>query len=170
MNVRVLAAKIDVSVSAFYNRFKNKAAFLSALQSLFVKENDAKAATLFSVEKIEKMNLKSAVELMVDFIVDVYMGRGRGVIRASVRGIGQIDDNWQQLRESSARTRILMVKALAPKIRKRHGAAAEDKIRFAYQFLNGTLVNGLLNPWHIYKIDDPAFRSAFSLLIYNHLK
>ena len=93
----------------------------------------------------------------------------RGVIRASYRGAGLDNDTWEPLRRTSRTIRDQVTLALTPKMTVRKRGEAAKRVHFIYQVVNGTLINELLNPWHIYTIDDSRLETELNALVLEYL-
>ena len=45
-----------------------------------------------------------------------------------------------------------------------------EKIHFVYQMVNGVLINNLLNPWHVYRPENPALQRELIQMAIAYLK
>lgn len=168
LNIRDLAAECGVSVGAFYKRFINKDGFLRVLQSVITHNAEAQARTLFDTRRVGVMKLDHFVSDFVGFMIELFNGPARGVIRASYRGSGKDVDTWEPLRDSSRNIRALLMAAIIPKLENSQGA--EEKVQFIYQLVNGALINDVLNPWHVYTTDDRRLHKELVRMILSYLK
>ncbi len=170
LNIRELASACDVSVGAFYKRFTNKQGFLQTLQQKIVDETMHEAELVFASSQIKNMTLREGIEGFVSLMINLFNGRGRGVIRASYKGLGKDVDTWEPMRSSSREIRKLLVAAIVPKLDHQDSIRAEEQVKFVYQVINGTLINELLNPWHVFTIENVKLQIELVELALSYLE
>jgi AcrR family transcriptional regulator len=146
LSIDSLCERTSSTVGAFYSRFENKEAFVGALQRMVV------IATRLGIDAAYSTNgaPSESLEGLIHWIAKggfAWFRRYEGIIRASLRRANDEADTWIPMREigttliTHAMPRILGL--LGP-----DGAdGAEDRIRFSFQMMFGTLNNMvLINP------------------------
>ncbi len=155
LSIEALCARSGATIGAFYSRFENKEAFVGALQRIVVAQArqrviadyESNAAPDGSVADLARWIARGAI---------AWYRRYEGLVRASLRRANGETEMWTPMRElgelqiSHALPRML---ALVP-AQARDGV--EDRARFAFQMLFGTINNMvLINPGP-YTIHHPA--------------
>lgn len=146
LSIEALCARSGATVGAFYSRFENKEAFVSALQRLVVARTRARVAAGYETGVAPADNLAHLLGWIAKG-AQAWYRRYEGLVRASLRRADGETEMWTPMRElgelqiSYALPRIL---ALTPEHAR---GGADERARFAFQMLFGTLNNmTLINP------------------------
>ena len=169
LHIREIASKCGVSVGAFYKRFTNKDGFLRVLQTVVVNEAGQKAEQCFADHRVADLDLHQCINNFVGFMIELFSGPSRGVIRASYRGAGNDIDTWEPMRQSSRLIREQFTQMILPKLRS-PGPGTREHVQFVYQLVNGLRINDLLNPWHVYGPNSPRLKPELVRLIHLYLE
>lgn len=149
ISVAQIVAACELSVGAFYGRFRDKAAFFEALQATAVR--DAQQAMQRHLAPARCAALPTAVLLDKAMRLLVRGCRAqRGLLRAALQQGGARPQAWQPHRDCATAFADRMVALLAPRLD--DGAQAEAKVRFAMRAAFGMLVDALLHdplPWRL---------------------
>lgn len=154
LSIEALCARADATVGAFYSRFENKEAFVGALQRLVVAKTRRGVMADYGRGAAPGDDLENLVGWIAKGALAWYR-RHEGLVRASLRRANGEREMWTPIRElgelqiSYALPRILGFASPEP-------AGVEQRARFAFQMLFGTLNNMvLINPGP-YSLQDPA--------------
>lgn len=146
LSIEALCMRADSTVGAFYSRFENKEAFINALQRVVVALTRQGIVADYETHVAPGDNLVHLIDWIAKGATAWYR-RYEGLVRASLRRANGEPEMWTPMRElgelqiSYALPRIL---ALLPKA---ISDGADERVRFAFQMLFGTLNNMvLINP------------------------
>ncbi|WP_159450450.1 TetR/AcrR family transcriptional regulator [Bradyrhizobium mercantei] len=163
LSIDSLCVRASSTVGAFYSRFENKEAFVGALQRMVVIATRQGIDAAYAANRAPSESLESLINWITKGAV-AWFRRYEGIIRASLRRANDEADTWIPMREvgtaqiSHAVPRILSL--LHPDTAA-HGA--EDRIRFAFQMLFGTLNNMILlnpGPFGIHQAETPQMLAS----------
>lgn len=153
LSIEALCARADATVGAFYSRFDNKEAFVEALQRLVVARTRTRVIADFEGQAAPRENLARLVAWIAKGSLAWY-GRYEGLVRAALRRANGEREMWTPMRELGELQISLalpLILALVPPT-----AGAEQRARFAFQIMFGTLNNmALIDPGPL-TLHDPA--------------
>lgn len=146
LSIETLCARSGSTVGAFYSRFESKEAFVNALQRLVVAVTRRGVVADYEGGAAPHDNLAHLVGWIAKSAL-VWYRRYEGLVRASLRRANGEREMWTPMRElgelqiAHALPRIIgFLPPSAPD-------GAEERTRFAFQILYGTLNNmTLINP------------------------
>ena len=143
VSVAQIAAACQVSVGAFYGRFRDKMAFFDALRTLVMEETDASVARYLNEERWAETPPRQIVEKTMRFLL-TGCHNNRGVIRASLKHATTRPEEWLPHQKNGQEIVDRLVALLVPRL---PGPAeeAEQRVRFAMQAVFGMIVNAVLN-------------------------
>jgi len=143
VSVAQIAAACQVSVGAFYGRFRDKMAFFDALRTLVMEETDASVARYLNEERWAETPPRQIVEKTMRFLL-TGCHNNRGVIRASLKHATTRPEEWLPHQKNGQEIVDRLVALLVPRL---PGPAeeAEQRVRFAMQVVFGMIVNAVLN-------------------------
>jgi AcrR family transcriptional regulator len=93
VSVAQIAAACQVSVGAFYGRFRDKMAFFDALRTMVMEESDASVARYMAEHRWNEVPTRQIVEKTMRFLVNG-CHNNRGVIRASLKHASIRPEEW----------------------------------------------------------------------------
>lgn len=166
ISVAQIVAACELSVGAFYGRFRDKAGFFEALQ----------AAAVHDVQQAMQRHLAPArcAALPTALLLDKAMRllvRGclaqRGLLRAALQQASARPQAWQPHRDCATAFADRMVALLVPRLD--DSPQAEAKVRFAMQAAFGMLVNALLHDPLPLRLDDEDLPVQMAQLIRRYL-
>jgi AcrR family transcriptional regulator len=142
LSIETLCQRCEATVGSFYARFAGKDAFVDALQRLVVEDARRDLAASYASKRLPRDSLVHLLAWIAKGGV-VWMRRHHGLVRASLRRASSDRRSWTPLRELGrlhVEHALPHIERLAP----RRDAGLEDRIRFAFQMLYGTLNNMVL--------------------------
>ena len=142
LSIETLCQRCDATVGSFYARFAGKDAFVDALQRLVVEDARRDLAASYASDRLPRDSLAHLLAWIAKDGV-VWMRRHHGLVRASLRRASGDRRSWTPMRELGrlhVEHALPHIERLAP----RRDARLEDRIRFAFQMLYGTLNNMVL--------------------------
>lgn len=142
LSIETLCQRCDATVGSFYARFAGKDAFVDALQRLVVEDARRDLAASYASDRLPRDSLAHLLAWIAKGGV-VWMRRHHGLVRASLRRASGDRRSWTPMRELGrlhVEHALPHIERLAP----RRDARLEDRIRFAFQMLYGTLNNMVL--------------------------
>ena len=155
LSVETLCARSEATVGAFYSRFENKEAFINALQRIVVARTRREVLADYDGGAAPDDNIPHLIGWIAKSAL-VWYRRYEGLVRASLRRANGEREMWTPMRELGE----LQISCALPRIMRflprdaREGA--EERARFAFQMLFGTVNNMvLINPGP-YSIHHPA--------------
>jgi AcrR family transcriptional regulator len=153
MRIEDVVQRAGTSVGAFYSRFTNKEAFFSAIQTITVKDVfrvlEIEISRIAEIEDEERM-----IKELAETWVDAYR-RHIPIYIASARHVAVNREAWVPFRKLGQHASALVVKYIGPRLRMRGVQATEQLIPETLQFINGTLMNSVLNDPGPVSIGDP---------------
>jgi len=163
VSVAQIAASCQVSVGAFYGRFRDKMAYFEALRTLVVEETAQSVERYLAQERWGEVATRTVIEKTVRFLVRG-VAANRGVIRASLRHASTRPEEWLPHRQSGEAVVDRMVVLLVPRLTL-PAAEAELRVRFAMQAVFSLLVNAVLNDSGPVHLDDERLACESSRLV-----
>jgi len=147
LSIEALCARCGATVGSFYARFESKDAFIDALQRLVVEDRRRDLAARYASERVPRDDLGQLLDWIAKGGV-AWLKRHEGLVRASLRRAGSDRGSWTPMRELG-RMQVgyalpLIVALLAGDPRSAKGAELEQRIRFAFMMMYGTLNNMIL--------------------------
>ena len=142
LSIETLCQRCEATVGSFYARFAGKDAFVDALQRLVVEDARRDLAASYASKRLPRDSLVHLLAWIAKGGV-VWMRRHHGLVRASLRRASGDRRSWTPMRELGrlhVEHALPHIERLAP----RRDARLEDRIRFAFQMLYGTLNNMVL--------------------------
>lgn len=167
VSVAQIAAACEVSVGAFYGRFRDKMAFFEALRTLVMEETAASVARYLSQERWVEVSTREVVDKTMRFLVRGVQAN-RGVIRASLKHASTRPEEWLPHRESGEDVVCRMVELLVPRL-PYAAEQAELRVRFALQAVFSVLVNAVINDPGPLQLDDERLPAELSGMVTRYL-
>jgi len=143
VSVAQIAAACQVSVGAFYGRFRDKMAFFDALRTLVMEETDASVARYLNEGRWAETPPRQIVEKTMRFLL-TGCHNNRGVIRASLKHATTRPEEWLPHQKNGQEIVDRLVALLVPRL-PGPPEEAEQRVRFAMQVVFGMIVNAVLN-------------------------
>lgn len=153
MTIGDIARVAGVSVGAFYGRFANKEAFFSAIQEITVSDIEAALGASLARPALQKAGAAEFLAAVASFSVGVFR-RYRGFYLASSQHSSARPGAWSPIRRLGQNVSGLVAEKFAPLLRAAGRPASERGIRIGMQFMNGFLVNAVLNNPGPLSLDD----------------
>lgn len=167
VSVAQIAASCQVSVGAFYGRFRDKDAYFDALRTLVTQETDESVARYLAGERWEQVPTRVLLEKTVRFLV-LGCHANRGVIRASLKHASTRPEEWVPHAQSGQQVIERMVSLLVPRL-PRPADEAELRVRFSMQVVFSMLVNAVLNSSGPLHLDDERLPVEMCRLVAGYL-
>ena len=163
MAIGNIARDAGASVGAFYGRFANKEVFFSAIQEITVADIEAQLEVQLARPGVEASSDAKFLAAVAKFTVDVFR-KHRGLYIASFKHSSTRPGAWSPIRQLGYKASGLIAAKLAPRLKRLGKPATEREIRIGLQFMNGLLVNAVLNDPGPLSLDDrrmPAYIGRF---------
>lgn len=154
MAVAEIARAARVSVGAFYGRFANKELFFSAIQEITIADITAQLDALLARTEVERASDARFLAAVAKFTVAVFR-RHRGLYTASFKHASTRPGAWSPIRRLGYDVSGKFAAKLAPRLRRLGKPLSEREIRIGLQFMNGLMVNAVLNDPGPLSLDDP---------------
>ncbi|MBP0621678.1 TetR/AcrR family transcriptional regulator [Cupriavidus consociatus] len=167
VSVAQIAAACQVSVGAFYGRFRDKMAYFEALRALVTEETSASIERYLAQERWEDVPTSVLLDKAARFMVLGTLAN-RGVMRASLRHASTKPEEWAPHRQSGEAIVERMVQLLVPRL-SLPTDIAELRVRFAMQAVFSVLVNAVLNDSGPLHLDDERMISELSRMMAAYL-
>lgn len=167
VSVAQIAAACQVSVGAFYGRFRDKMAFFDALRSTVMEESDASVARYMAEHRWQEVPAHQIIEKSMRFLVNGCRNN-RGVIRASLKHATANPEEWLPHQKNGEDIVERLVALLVPRLRE-PAADAELRVRFAMQMVFGMLVNAVLNNPGPLPLDDERLPGELTLMVTRYI-
>jgi len=167
VSVAQIAAACQVSVGAFYGRFRDKMAFFDALRTVVMEESDASVARYMAEHRWSEVPARQIVEKTMRFLVNG-CHNNRGVIRASLKHATTRPEEWLPHQKNGNEIVDRLVTLLVPRL---PGPAetSEMRVRFAMQMVFGMLVNAVLNNPGPLLLDDDRLPGEMTRMVASYL-
>lgn len=153
MTIGDIARVAGVSVGAFYGRFANKEAFFSAIQEITVSGIEAALRARLARPALDKSGAAEFLATVASFSVGVFRTH-RGFYVACSQHSSARPGAWSPIRRLGQNVSGIVAAKLAPLLRSAGRPASEREIRVGLQFMNGFLVNAVLNNPGPLSLDD----------------
>jgi len=163
MTIGDIARDAGASVGAFYGRFSNKEAFFSAIQEITVADIKAQLEQQLARPELEAAGDENFLAAVAKLTVGVFR-KHRGLYIASFKHSSTRPGAWSPIRRLGYKASGLIAAKLAPRLKQLGKPASEREIRIGLQFMNGLLVNAVLNDPGPLSLDDrkmPAYITRF---------
>ncbi|ODV41706.1 TetR family transcriptional regulator [Cupriavidus sp. UYMMa02A] len=167
VSVAQIAASCQVSVGAFYGRFRDKMAYFEALRTLVIEETAASVERYLDQQRWEDVATCTLLEKTMRFLV-LGVIANRGVIRASLRHASTRPEEWLPHRQNGDAMVDRMVLLLVPRL-SLPAAEAEHRVRFAMQAAFSVLVNAVLNDSGPFHLEDERLPGEMCRLLTGYL-
>lgn len=146
LSVEALCARCSATVGSFYARFDSKDAFIEALQQLVIEDRRRDLAARYASERMPRDDLPRLIDWISKGAV-IWYQRYRGLIRASLRRAGSDRGSWTPMRDLGRMQVDYALPIIVQLMGGQPTPELEQRIRFAFQLLYGTLNNMILiNP------------------------
>lgn len=167
VSVAQIAAACQVSVGAFYGRFRDKDAYFDAVRTQVTQETDDAIAQYLESDRWEEVPTRVLLEKTMRFLA-FGCHANRGVIRASLKHASTRPEEWVPHAQSGQRVIERMVSLLVPRLRGR-ADEAELRVRFAMHAVFSMLVNAVLNESGPLPLDDERLPLEMTRLVAAYL-
>lgn len=167
VSVAQIASACEVSVGAFYGRFRDKQAFFESLRALVMQETGDSVARYLRVERWEDVPTDVMLEKIMRYVV-LGCHANRGVIKASLKHASVRPEEWLPHRESGQDVVERMVALLVPRLPV-PPEQAEMRVRFAMQAVFSIVVNAILNDAGPLPLDDERLPGEMTRLVAGYL-
>ncbi|MDF3833584.1 helix-turn-helix domain containing protein [Cupriavidus basilensis] len=167
VSVAQIASACEVSVGAFYGRFRDKQAFFESLRALVMQETGESVARYLRKERWEEVPTDVMLEKTMRFVV-LGCHANRGVIKASLKHASIRPEEWLPHRESGQAVVERMVALLVPRL-PLPPEQAELRVRFAMQAVFSIVVNAILNDAGPLPLDDERLPGEMTRLVAGYL-
>jgi AcrR family transcriptional regulator len=149
VSIADIARAAGCSVGAFYFRFADKDAFFSAMIAHRLTEARTRVSDLLDAED------RDPLRTLVDSTIDTFRRRP-GFLRAVLRKSMGNPAVWEPMRAHGHFIADRFIARLARDAGHPPAVEKEQRIRFAFQIMNGTLINALINAPGPLQLDHPA--------------
>lgn len=153
MTIGDIARAAGTSVGAFYGRFANKEAYFAAIQEITVADIEARLEAELDRPEIDGAGDAKFLEAIARASVGVFRAH-RGLYIASFKHSSARPGAWSPIRRLGHNASGLFAARLAPRLKRLGRPATEREIRIGLQFMNGLLVNAVLNDPGPLSLDD----------------
>lgn len=143
LSVEALCARCSATVGSFYARFDSKDAFIEALQQLVIEDRRRDLAARYASERMPRDDLPRLIDWISKGAV-IWYQRYRGLIRASLRRAGSDRGSWTPMRDLGRMQVDYALPIIVALMGGQPTPELEQRIRFAFQLLYGTLNNMIL--------------------------
>ena len=167
VSVTQIAAACQVSVGAFYGRFRDKMAYFDALRASVMAESDESVARYMAEHRWQEAPARQIIEKTMRFMVNGCRNN-RGIIRASLKHATTHPEQWLPHQQNGQALIERLVTLLVPRLA---GPAdeAELRVRFAMQMVFGMLVNAVLNNPGPLRLDDERLPVEMARIVSGYL-
>lgn len=167
VSVAQIASACEVSVGAFYGRFRDKQAFFESLRALVMQETGESVARYLRVERWEEVPTDVMLEKIMRYVV-LGCHSNRGVIKASLKHASIRPEEWLPHQESGKAVVERVVALLVPRL-PMPAEQAEMRVRFAMQAVFSIVVNAILNGAGPLPLDDERLPGEMTRLVAGYL-
>jgi AcrR family transcriptional regulator len=151
--VNQIARAANVSVGAFYGRFANKDVFFSAMQEITVSHIEADLHSLLDSSEMKQSADAVFLSRLAGFWIGFYKAH-RGLYLAAFQHARYRPGTWTPFKRLGWNIAGLVANDLMPRLEACRKGRSEREIRIAFQFVNGMLVNAILNAPGPISLDD----------------
>lgn len=144
VRISEIARTAGASVGAFYGRFANKEVFFSAIQEITVSDIESGMRALLDQPPVEQAGDSAFLVAIARFWVGFYRTH-RGLYVASFKHSRTRPGAWTPFKRLGRNLVSLVIKQLVPRLKQLERPRSEREIRIAFQFVNGLLVNAVVN-------------------------
>lgn len=144
VTINEIARTAGVSVGAFYGRFANKEVFFAAIQEMTVEGVESDMRAMLADPKIKALSDVDFIAGLASFWVQIYRTH-RGLYIASFKHARTRPGAWTPFKRLGRNIVSLVMQELEPRLQKLGKPRTERDIRIGFQFVNGLLVNAVLN-------------------------
>lgn len=159
VRVSEIARTAKASIGAFYGRFANKEVFFSAIQEITVSDIEAGMRTLLAQASVVQAGDSEFLFAITRFWVGFYRTH-RGLYLASFKHSRTRHGAWTPFKRLGRNLVSLVIKQLVPRLQRLDRPRSEREIRVAFQFVNGLLVNAVVNDPGPLSLDDPEMERS----------
>jgi AcrR family transcriptional regulator len=142
--INEIARTAGASVGAFYGRFANKEVFFTAIQEITVKSVESDMRAMLADPAVSTINDSGFIARLARFWVQIYRTH-RGLYVASFKHSRTRPGAWTPFKRLGRNIVSLIQVELESRLQKLGKPRTEKDIRIAFQFVNGLLVNAVLN-------------------------
>jgi len=167
VSVAQIAAACDLSVGAFYGRFRDKMAYFESLRELVTQETSESVARYLNEQRWEEVPTDLLIDKAMRFMV-TGVRANRGVLRASLRHASVRPEEWAPHRQRSQEVIDRMVRLLVPRL-SMPADVAELRVRFAMQAVFSILLNAVLTDGDPLELDDERLTQEMSRMMMGYL-
>ena len=158
MKINEVAREAGTSVGAFYGRFENKEGFFLAIQEMAIVEMDANMVALFDKLNKEDASLQRFLTELSSYWVSMYRSN-RGLYRAAFKHASTMPDVWTPFKRLGYRGSARIAENVLARCEKLGIECDEHRVRAAMQFVNGLLVNSIINDPGPVRLDSPEMEA-----------
>lgn len=158
MKINEVAREAGTSVGAFYGRFENKEGFFLAIQELVIAEIDTNMVALFERLNNEGASLERFLTELASFWVSIYRSNP-GLYRAAFKHSSTMPDVWTPFKRLGYRGSARIAENVLRRTVALGIECDEHQVRTAMQFVNGLLVNCIINDPGPVRLDSPEMEA-----------
>lgn len=144
VSIKEIASTAGSSIGAFYGRFANKEVFFSAIQEITVSDIETGMRAMLAQPLVEQAGDSEFLFAIARFWIGFYRTH-RGLYVASFKHSRTRPGAWTPFKRLGRNLVSLVIKQLVPRLRRLAKPRTEREIRIAFQFVNGLLVNAVVN-------------------------
>lgn len=158
MKINEVAREAGTSVGAFYGRFENKEGFFLAIQEMVIVEMETNMVALFDRLNEEDASLQRFLTELSSYWVSMYRSN-RGLYRAAFKHSSTLPDVWTPFKRLGYRGSARIAENVLARSAKLGIDCDEHRVRAAMQFVNGLLVNSIINDPGPVRLDSPEMEA-----------
>lgn len=167
LSIPALAKEAGSSVGGFYSRFESKDAFFEFMRMQMLQEHIEMFQEYLDASKFNGTSHLDISTAFIDFMITVFSGPWRGVLREAYSQIRDRPEAWEPMKQRGQFWRERITEMNRPLVDNQEGL--EERVSVAVQLLFSALNNEMMNPNLVFRINDPKFRfyliSSFDSLI-----
>jgi len=153
VRIKEIARTAGASIGAFYGRFANKEVFFSAIQEITVADIETDMRALLTRPSTGLAGDSEFLFAVASFWVGFYRTH-RGLYVASFKHSRTRPGAWTPFKRLGRNLVSLVIMQLAPRLQRLGKTKTERDVRIAFQFVNGLLVNAVINDPGPLSLDD----------------
>ncbi len=158
MKISEIVREASTSVGAFYGRFENKEGFFLAIQEMVIAEIDANMMDLFDGLNARQASLPELLYKLSAFWVSLYRDN-RGLYRAAFKHASTLPDAWTPFKRLGYRGSAQIAENVLSRMEELGIECDEHRVKTAMQFVNGLLVNSIINDPGPVRLDSPEMEA-----------